>query len=239
MVKTPDSLPTLSAGAHDSDAGEACVMEYVSLLAGEQWSDRPECTHPILAHEARVANDLLGDDDRPRLVPLIGRLFGTTEDSAILRAHLRLTQARRLALLVEPSARSRISTAIDRAQAVLDGADDPLTADELYARCASFPVADGDLDLEHWHVHKAASRVFAFSAAPDLEAAEAHALYALVVAHRIAAGECRADCGDPSARGRRLVTDLTALVDTYDTVTGRTSPRLDTAGVRDLLAQAR
>lgn len=234
----PDSLPTLSAGAHDAEAGEACVMEYVSLLAGEQWSDRPECTHPILAHEARATNDLLGDDDRPRLVPLIGRLFGTTEDSAHLRAHLRLTQARRLAALVEPSARPRISTAIDHAQAVIDGLDDDLDADELYARCIAFPVAEGDLDDEHRHVHRAASRVFAFSTSPDLDPAEAHAVYALVVAHRIAAGECRADCGDSRSRGRLLVADLGALVDTYDAVVGRTSPRLDTAGVRDLLAQS-
>ncbi len=238
-VKSPDSLPTLSAGAHDADTGSACVMEYVSLLAGEQWSDRPECTHPILAHEARVANDLLLDGDRPRLVPLIGRLFGTTEDSSTLRARLRLTQARRVAALVDKSERARITAAITHAEAVLDGLEDELTHDQLYARCIAFPVAEGELDVEHWHVHKAASRVFAFGTAPDVESGEAHALYALVVAHRIAAGQCQADCGDAPSRGRRMVKDLGALVDTYDTTTGRTSPKLDVTQVRDLIAHVR
>ena len=238
-MNTPDSLPTLSAGAHDADTGRACVMEYVSLLAGEQWSDRPECTHPILAHEARVANDLLIDTDRPRLVPLIGRLFGTTEDSSGLRARLRLTQARRVAALVDKSVRPRITAAITHAEAVLDGLEDDLTPEQLYARCIAFPVAEGDLDIEHWHVHKAASRIFAFGSTPDVESGEAHAMYALVVAHRIAAGECQADCGDAPARGRRLVKDLGALVDTYDQITGRTTDKMDVAQVRDLIAQVR
>lgn len=76
----PDSLPTLSKGSHRRDSGRACVMEYVSLLAGEQWSDEPSCTHPLLAAAARVINDNLPDDERHILVPRIGRLFGTTED---------------------------------------------------------------------------------------------------------------------------------------------------------------
>ena len=78
--RTPDALPSLAAGAHDADAGQACVMEYVSLLAGEEWSDRPDCTHPLLAHEARTVNDELADRDRHLLVPLVGRLFGATQD---------------------------------------------------------------------------------------------------------------------------------------------------------------
>lgn len=214
-------------------------MEYVSLLAGEQWSDRPECTHPILAHEARVANDLLLDTDRPLLVPLIGRLFGTTEESTSVRARLRLTQARCVAALVEKNERPRITAAISHAEAVLGGLEDDLTPEQLYARCIAFPVAEGDLDIEHWHVHQAASRVFAFGATPDIESGEAHALYALVVAHRIAAGQCQADCGDAPSRGRRMVKDLDALVDTYDKTTGRTSDRMDVTQARDLLAQLR
>lgn len=41
------------------------MMEYVALLNGEAWTDAPTCTDPVIA------------EDRPRLVPLIGRLFGT------------------------------------------------------------------------------------------------------------------------------------------------------------------
>ena len=75
----PDNMPTLSGGKHDPREGKACVMEYVSLLAGEKWSDSPSCTHPVLAAMARNVNDRLPDDERHLLVPLIGRLFGTAE----------------------------------------------------------------------------------------------------------------------------------------------------------------
>jgi hypothetical protein len=73
----PDALPTLSAGKHEKGAGQACVMEYVSILAGESFSDHPSCTDPVLAAAARSVNDWMTDEGRNELVPLIGRLFGT------------------------------------------------------------------------------------------------------------------------------------------------------------------
>lgn len=223
-MSAPDFMPTLSAGAHDADAGEACVMEYVSLLAGEQWSDRPECTHPILAHEARTTNDLLRGGDRPHLVPLIGRLFGTTEDSVEIRTALRLTQVQRVMTLVDRSARARIEAAISA------------VPDEPVAAAFAFPVADGDLDSDHRDLHVGLSRIMAFSLTPDLYPIEAQSLYALAVAHKVAAGECGADCGNGPARARRMVKDLEAMVDTYDEVTGRVAERLDVEDVRELIA---
>lgn len=76
-MNIPESMPTLSAQGHAPNSGKACVMEYVSLLAGEEWSDTPKCTHRALALAAQCVNDSLDDDERHRLVPLIGRLFGT------------------------------------------------------------------------------------------------------------------------------------------------------------------
>lgn len=81
----PDAMPVLSRGPHTAGPMEgACVMEYISLLAGEEWSDQPSCTHQTLASMARGVNDCLADDQRHLLVPLIGRLFGTTEDVDLL-----------------------------------------------------------------------------------------------------------------------------------------------------------
>ena len=235
-MTAPDFLPTLAAGSHDAEHGEACVMEYVSLLAGEQWSDRPECTHPLLAHEARTTNDLLRDSDRARLVPLIGRLFGTTDDSPELRARLRVTQARQVMTLIEPAARSRALAAIEKAESWIgrDGTDDDVRA--AFAEATAFPASDGDLDRDHVDFHVGMSRMFPFALSPELEAAEAYALAALVVAHRIAAGECRADCGNGSARARRMVKDLGALIDTYDQVTGRVASEITPDEVRELSA---
>lgn len=233
----PEFLPSLSAGAHDAENGEACVMEYVSLLAGEEWSDRPECTHPLLAHEARMTNDLLRDSDRTRLVPLIGRLFGTEADSPELRARLRIAQARQVMTLIEPAARSAVIHAIEQAEDWINregDADDVRTA---IAASMAFPRTPGDLDPEHHEFHLGASRLFAFVMSPELEPAEAYALKALTVAHLVAAsGECRADCGNGPARARRMVKDLAALIDVYDEVMGRSEPQATPADIRELVS---
>lgn len=230
----PDFLPTLSAGAHEPHAGEACLMEYVSLLAGEPWSDRPECTHPVLAHEARTVNDLLTDRDRPRLVPLIGRLFGTSEDSPRIRAALRLTQARRVARLLDEAGKARIAPFLQAAESSLAGTGVARPVATVTAHAMSFPVAEGDLDDTHRSVHVGASKIFAFVLGPDLEPVEAEALLALTAAHRIAAGECRATCGHDTARGRLMADDLVALIDTYDQVTGRLPGGDHAAAIREL-----
>lgn len=78
-LNVPDGLPTLSKDSHKPGDGKACVMEYVALLAGEEWTDTPKCTHPVLAHMAQLVNDKMADENRHLLVPLIGRLFGTSE----------------------------------------------------------------------------------------------------------------------------------------------------------------
>lgn len=209
-------------------------MEYVSLLAGEEWSDRPDCTHPLLAHEARTTNDLLRDGDRPRLVPLIGRLFGTTEDSPVLRARLRIAQAKQVITLIEPASRSRAVAAVERAESWIGRDSNEDDVRQAFVDAMQFPAASGELDPSHVDFHVTMSRMFPFALSPELEAAEAYALTAVVVAHRIAAGECRADCGNGAARARRMVKDLGALIDVYDDVTGRVAPPLAAAAVRDL-----
>src|SRR4051794_38126780 len=151
-------------------------MEYVSLLAGEEWSDRPECTHPLLAHEARTTNDLLRDSDRSRLVPLIGRLFGTTDDSPELRARLRITQARQVIALLDPASRPRALAAVERAEWWIGRESTPDDVHEAFRAAMSFPVADGELDHDHVEFHATMSRMFPFALSPELEAAEAYAL---------------------------------------------------------------
>lgn len=116
MFDLPDRLPMLSAGAHASPDDGACLMEFVSLLAGERWSDSPRCTHPVLAAVARCVNDEMSTPRRQNLIPFapdlvglhghdqrlgaavalvcIDRALGLTPDSRSLRRHQRL--ARRL-----------------------------------------------------------------------------------------------------------------------------------------------
>ena len=61
----------LSVGAHLSPAEGTCLMEAVSVAAQLPWSDSPPCTHPLLAHLARLVNDSVSDHGRRRLAVLV------------------------------------------------------------------------------------------------------------------------------------------------------------------------
>jgi hypothetical protein len=77
----PQLVPTLSAGRHRSARRGACFMEFASFLAGERWSDSPECTDPVLATLARAVNDTMGDGRRGELITDIPRVIGLRGDT--------------------------------------------------------------------------------------------------------------------------------------------------------------
>lgn len=89
----PDGMPVLSAGRHRSPSRGACFMEYASYLAGERWSDHPECTHPLLAALARDVNDLTTNAGRSRLVDLVPRVVGLNPPGAAYTAEIALVVA--------------------------------------------------------------------------------------------------------------------------------------------------
>ena len=60
----------------DLDHG-ACVMEAVAFLAGEKWSDHPECASPALGDFLRSWNDGSTDEQRQELKQYIPRLVGS------------------------------------------------------------------------------------------------------------------------------------------------------------------
>src|SRR5690554_3909372 len=67
---------TLAAGSH-YPGDEMCVMEAVAFVAGEEWSDGPECASPVIGAFMRAWNDSLDDDDRQELKRYILRLVGS------------------------------------------------------------------------------------------------------------------------------------------------------------------
>jgi len=73
----PDVMPMLSPGKHRSPRSGGCFMEIASFLAGERWSDHPRCTDPTLAELGRCVNDVMPDDGRSRLAPMIPSVIGT------------------------------------------------------------------------------------------------------------------------------------------------------------------
>ena len=67
----------LTRGFHHSLKEGACVMELVSYIAGEKWSDHPVCTSPCIATFLRTWNDDMNDNDRQMLKPLVPLVIGT------------------------------------------------------------------------------------------------------------------------------------------------------------------
>ena len=69
----------LGHGAHDPHDGEGCVMEIVSQLYGEPWSDTPKCADPVVANLAIAINDHCSDEQRQRLWPFTLRIGMTNQ----------------------------------------------------------------------------------------------------------------------------------------------------------------
>ena len=140
----PDVVPQLSRGKHRSPRKGACFMELASFLAGERWSDRPSCTHPLLAALARLVNDHTTDDGRDALGPLVPSVIGLTSDDPRVDVRIAL-RAAVTALPVAAAERQRVLAvsilAAQRALVDLDGAVDPATrgsgrrGPDLCARC--------------------------------------------------------------------------------------------------------
>ena len=79
----------LLAGAHSREDGvpitdqKMCVMEAVSYVAGEPWSDSPKCASPVIAAFMRRWNDDTDDEGREALKAYIPRLIGTAASEEV------------------------------------------------------------------------------------------------------------------------------------------------------------
>lgn len=56
---------------------DPCVMELVSKLAREPWTDRPACVHPVLSAVARAVHDHSSSAGRRELLPLAPHFLDT------------------------------------------------------------------------------------------------------------------------------------------------------------------
>jgi hypothetical protein len=79
LRELPADLVLLSGQHRENDQNEMCVMEAVAFVAGEPWSDQPQCASEVLGAFLRIWNDDLPDaETRTRLLsPLIPKIIGT------------------------------------------------------------------------------------------------------------------------------------------------------------------
>ena len=92
MLLDLDTL-TLTSGSHERPEDGACLLEAVSWMAGEPWSDTPVCVDRTLAAFGRSWNDgMRTDAERAQLVRYVPALIGTagSEADAVRRAWLAL-----------------------------------------------------------------------------------------------------------------------------------------------------
>jgi hypothetical protein len=120
---TPDGLPVLEAGAHRDARSGSCVMEYVSVLAGERFTDRPQCTHPAVAALAWQVNDAVSHEVRQQLGLRAVDLVGAGRDHDGPVRPLVLAAVARAGLALDPENRfftrlvRRVGAAQERAAA--------------------------------------------------------------------------------------------------------------------------
>ena len=75
-----DSI-TLEHGSHNPDH-TFCVMELSAYIAGEPWSDHPECVSPAISAFLRSWNDGVPTDFRQRLKPYAVKVLHTNTGAA-------------------------------------------------------------------------------------------------------------------------------------------------------------
>jgi len=80
----------LLKGTHTSIEDGGCVMEMVSYLANEPWSDHPKCACPVLTEFAIRINDRFNDEHRQLLKPFIPMLVNTKSTDAVEIARKRV-----------------------------------------------------------------------------------------------------------------------------------------------------
>jgi hypothetical protein len=75
----------LSEGGHSSPREGVCVVELASLIADEEFSDRPRCVCPVIGAFLRGWNDRAPYAERQRLSPYAERIVGSRGGPSLTR----------------------------------------------------------------------------------------------------------------------------------------------------------
>jgi hypothetical protein len=75
----------LARGKHTSPRNGACVMELASMLAGEEFTDRPDAVDPVIAAFLRAYNDAVDDRRRQDLYRYASAAVGSRASAEVTR----------------------------------------------------------------------------------------------------------------------------------------------------------
>lgn len=199
----PDAI---SYGPHPSPNEGACVMEVVSLFAGEPFSDQPACACPLITTFATHINDRLPDDaSRTRLLgPLVPLIAGSRRDAETerRRVYIAADYAVRVFAPLALDARGCSSEAANlRALSRIHNRETALrgktaAADAAYAAYAAADAADA-VDAAYAAAYAAADAVAdadAYAAADAAASSASSAVYAAAAAASSAVWEQAIAC---------------------------------------------
>ena len=166
----------LSNGSHSSPEQGHCLLEVVSMFAGEPFSDHPACVDPVLAEFGRAWNDgMRSDQEREQLKPYIVLLPGTAQGDELSQ--------RRAFMAIDWSIRTSTPAWLDLA---------PALAEHAAALRALAPItgqqqlADATPTLERAGQAAAAARAAARAAAWAAAWDAARAMFKEMVQERLA-----------------------------------------------------
>jgi hypothetical protein len=127
----------LARGRHESPDHGACVMELVSMLAREPFSDRPKTACPVIGAFLRSYNDISPPSRRQDLLACASQVVGSRRPE-LERSRVRHCVRVALALHARRSRWRRIAEGGSRAslRRMADAPIDSLSLDELGYRLA-------------------------------------------------------------------------------------------------------
>jgi len=206
-------------------------MQVIDWINREEWTDRPLCVHPVIRALAININDSANDQERQKLLDLAPRMMNTASRDKQLSVKLAIFCAERVLHLFEEKCPNddRPRKAIEAAKsgnaaAYADAAAKAAYAADAADAAAKAAYADDAADAADAAAKAAASAAYAAYA-------DAYAAYAAAdaAAKAGAYADDAADAADAAAKAAAAADDaaklnlLTAVLDEYDRLTGRSA----------------
>ena len=161
-------IKELYQGSHAPD-GQMCLLEAVAYIAGEPWSDAPECVCPVLAAFGRAWNDgMRSNEERAQLLPYIPSLIGTksTPEVELTRSYMAFNWLIRIHLVAWLRL-GHLDTHADTLEALSEIRDPHTFREAMPAVRAARDAAWAVSSAAAWAAAWAAARAAAWDAARD------------------------------------------------------------------------
>ncbi len=141
-TEIPTGMPSLSRGKHRSARTGACFMEFASYLAGEPWSDHPQCTDPLLSFLARAVNDAMRDGRRDEIARDIPRVIGLRGDHRQIAPVVALRAAVTAIRVASMGRQNALAVSLLTVVDLLPATAPAALRDEVAAALADVPAAE-------------------------------------------------------------------------------------------------